>query len=135
MPVVLRLSMSAWAFAASVIGYSPPTLILSLPSAIQLNSCAVRAEQFGRMDAVEEGRVADLDALRQRHDVKRPGTTEDGPIPADGAATAENIERSLKGRRAGAVIDDVHTLRHGSDAVPPRRTDPLYRRLGEVETT
>ena len=43
LPVVLRLSMSAWAFAASASGYSPPIRILSLPSAIQSNSCAVRA--------------------------------------------------------------------------------------------
>jgi len=43
LPVVLRLSMSAWAFAASASGYSPPIRILSLPSRIQSNSCAVRA--------------------------------------------------------------------------------------------
>src|SRR5258708_11858089 len=40
LPVVLRLSMSAWAFAASANRYSPPIRTLSLPSAIQSNSCA-----------------------------------------------------------------------------------------------
>src|ERR1700737_1963134 len=40
LPVVLRLSMSAWAFAASASRYSPPTRTLSFPSAIQSNSCA-----------------------------------------------------------------------------------------------
>src|SRR5271156_662357 len=42
LPVVLRLSMSAWAFAASASRYSPPARTLSLPSAIQSNSCADR---------------------------------------------------------------------------------------------
>src|SRR6266446_6034873 len=40
LPVVLRLSMSAWAFAASASRYSPPIRTLSFPSAIQSNSSA-----------------------------------------------------------------------------------------------
>src|SRR5271155_3928669 len=43
LPVVLRPSMLAWAFAASASGYSPPFRTLSFPSAIQSNSRAVRA--------------------------------------------------------------------------------------------
>ena len=43
LPVVARLSMSAWACAASARGYSPPIRTVSLPSVIQSNSCAVCA--------------------------------------------------------------------------------------------
>jgi hypothetical protein len=43
LPVVFRLSMSAWAFAASASRYSPPIRTLSFPFAIQSNSCAERA--------------------------------------------------------------------------------------------
>ncbi len=37
LPVVARLSMSAWALAASASQYSPPTWTFSLPAAIQSN--------------------------------------------------------------------------------------------------
>jgi hypothetical protein len=43
LPVVLRLSMSACALAASASGYSPPIRTLSFPSVIQSNRCAKRA--------------------------------------------------------------------------------------------
>ena len=72
-----------------------------------------RAEQLGRVDMVEEGRVADLDALRQAHDVERPGTAEDGPIPAEDARPAQHVERPLKGLGARAVINDMHAFPAG----------------------
>jgi hypothetical protein len=37
--------------------YSPPNRTLSLPCAIQSNSCAERAKPFGRRNMVEEHRV------------------------------------------------------------------------------
>src|SRR5712675_1140982 len=43
LPAVLRLSMSACAFAASANRCSPPRRILSFPSEIQSKSCAERA--------------------------------------------------------------------------------------------
>ena len=43
MPTVLRFSISAWAFAASAIRYSPPIRTSSFPSAIQLKSRSVWA--------------------------------------------------------------------------------------------
>src|ERR1700756_3924937 len=46
LPVVLRLSMSAWAFAASASRYSPPIRTLTFPFAIQSNNCAERARNI-----------------------------------------------------------------------------------------
>ena len=57
--------------------------------------------------------IADLDALRQAHDVERPGSAEDGAVPAERARPAQHVERPLEGRRPGAVIDDVHALAMG----------------------
>src|SRR5258708_4278200 len=43
------------------------------------------AQQFGRMDKVEVPRIADLDALRQAHDVERSRSSKDRAIPAERA--------------------------------------------------
>src|SRR5271156_6535857 len=58
-----------------------------------------RAKQIGSMDMVAEGRVADLDTLRQTHHVERPRPTEDRPIPAEDARPAQQVERTLEGLR------------------------------------
>src|SRR6266446_9608540 len=73
----------------------------------------MRAKQFGRMDMVEEHPVANLDALPQAHDVERSWSSEDRAIPAERARPAQHVERSLKGRRPGAVIDDMHAFATG----------------------
>src|ERR1700736_3013369 len=73
----------------------------------------MRAKQFGRMDVVGEHPVADLNALRQAHDVERSWSSEDRAIPAERARPAQHVERSLKGRRPGAVIDDMHAFATG----------------------
>jgi hypothetical protein len=64
-------------------------------------------------DMVEEHRIADLDALRQAHDVERSRSSKDRAIPAERARPAQHVERSLKGRRPGAVIDDMHAFATG----------------------
>src|SRR5258708_6824383 len=72
-----------------------------------------RAKQFGRMDKVAERRIADLNAFRQRHDVEWSRTSKNRDIPAERARPAQHVERSLKGRRPGAVIDDMEAWARG----------------------
>src|SRR5271168_4099617 len=73
----------------------------------------MRAKQFWRMDMVAEPRIADLDALRQAHDVEWSRTSKNRAVPAERARPAQHVERSLKGRRPGAVIDDMHAFATG----------------------
>src|SRR6266849_5441276 len=72
-----------------------------------------RAKQFGRMDMVAEPRIADLNAFRQLHDVEWSRTSKNRAIPAERARPAQHVERSLKRRRPGAVIDDMHAVATG----------------------
>src|SRR5882757_203316 len=53
---------------------SDPDLQVAARDPVEQLSC-VCAEQRRRMHMVGEASVADLDALRQAHDVERPGTT------------------------------------------------------------
>src|ERR1700736_3863513 len=73
----------------------------------------MRAKQFGRMDVVGEHPVTDLNALRQAHDVERSWSSEDRAIPAERTRPAQHVERSLKSRRPGAVIDDMRAFATG----------------------
>src|SRR5258705_7991849 len=71
------------------------------------------AKEFGRVDVVEEGRIANLDALRQAHDVERSGTAKHRSIPAEGAGAPKRVKRSLESLGTGAVIDDIHAFTAG----------------------
>jgi hypothetical protein len=66
------------------------------------------AKQFGRMDMVEEHRIADLDALRQAHDVERSRSSEDGAEPAECARPAQRVERPLTCSFAELPLKNIH---------------------------
>ncbi len=59
------------------------------------------------MDVIHECRVADLDALRQAHDIERSGPPSTGPyqqkVPDRRSASIEPLKVGT-----GAIVNDVH---------------------------
>lgn len=67
-------------------------------------------KEFARVDVVHERCVADLDALRQVHDLERSRPAEHWSVPAEGTGPAKRFDLPLEGLGTGAIVNDVHAL-------------------------
>jgi hypothetical protein len=74
---------------------------------------ASRAKQLGCVDVIEEGRVAEFDALRQAHDVERSWPAEHWTVPTEGAGPAKGGEGPLERFWPGSVINDIDAISTG----------------------
>lgn len=67
-------------------------------------------QQCGRVNMVKEGRISDLDAPREFHQVECARAPKYGTKPTESSRPTQNIERTLECGRTRAVVHHVDTF-------------------------